>query len=206
MRAAMGRNKIEIKRIENDTRRQVTFFKRRNGLFKKAGELAILTCVRIAIIIFTSTGKLFQYSSENMSNILASYNKCPTQSSCDRGGDDDLQELAMLRNEIAQLQLKLRRMMGEQLSDLQGKELVELEHNVRVALSRIKAKKNDYFLQRIDCIGKMEPYTREENRMLRSQLLEIAEPAKLAIEESHESMNSEIQMPASKNSLDSAQT
>ncbi|RVW39645.1 MADS-box transcription factor 3 [Vitis vinifera] len=32
----MGRGKIEIKRIENTTNRQVTFCKRRNGLLKKA--------------------------------------------------------------------------------------------------------------------------------------------------------------------------
>ncbi|CAN6980118.1 unnamed protein product [Brassica oleracea var. botrytis] len=32
----IGRGKIEIKRIENSTNRQVTFCKRRNGLLKKA--------------------------------------------------------------------------------------------------------------------------------------------------------------------------
>nr|KYP72524.1 Agamous-like MADS-box protein AGL11 [Cajanus cajan] len=32
----MGRVKLEIKRIENPTNRQVTFSKRRNGLIKKA--------------------------------------------------------------------------------------------------------------------------------------------------------------------------
>ncbi|KAI9116806.1 hypothetical protein K1719_012172 [Acacia pycnantha] len=32
----MGRGKIEIKRIENTTNRQVTFCKRKNGLPKKA--------------------------------------------------------------------------------------------------------------------------------------------------------------------------
>ncbi|KAJ8772898.1 hypothetical protein K2173_028075 [Erythroxylum novogranatense] len=38
----MGRGKIVIRRIDNSTSRQVTFSKRRNGLLKKAKELAIL--------------------------------------------------------------------------------------------------------------------------------------------------------------------
>ncbi|RZC55722.1 hypothetical protein C5167_014572 [Papaver somniferum] len=38
----MGRGKIEIKRIENPTNRQVTYSKRRSGIFKKAKELTIL--------------------------------------------------------------------------------------------------------------------------------------------------------------------
>ncbi|QHN78878.1 Floral homeotic protein AGAMOUS [Arachis hypogaea] len=38
----IGRGKIEIKRIENTTNRQVTFCKRRNGLLKKAYELSVL--------------------------------------------------------------------------------------------------------------------------------------------------------------------
>ncbi|CAA6666567.1 unnamed protein product [Spirodela intermedia] len=37
----MGRRKIEIKRIENNEARHVTFSKRRTGLFKKLGELCI---------------------------------------------------------------------------------------------------------------------------------------------------------------------
>ncbi|KAK8607483.1 hypothetical protein V6N13_053216 [Hibiscus sabdariffa] len=37
----MGRGKIEIKKIENATSRQVTYSKRRNGLFKKAQELTV---------------------------------------------------------------------------------------------------------------------------------------------------------------------
>ncbi|KAK4743851.1 hypothetical protein SAY87_010163 [Trapa incisa] len=45
----MGRGKIEIKRIEKANSRQVTFSKRRNGLLKKARELAILLTPREAL-------------------------------------------------------------------------------------------------------------------------------------------------------------
>ncbi|KAM7524292.1 hypothetical protein LguiA_014194 [Lonicera macranthoides] len=59
----MGRGKIEIRRIDNSTNRQVTFSKRRSGLLKKAKELAILCDAEVGVIIFSSTGKLYECSS-----------------------------------------------------------------------------------------------------------------------------------------------
>uniref|UniRef100_A0A0V0IUC9 Putative ovule protein n=1 Tax=Solanum chacoense TaxID=4108 RepID=A0A0V0IUC9_SOLCH len=58
----MGRGKIEIKRIENNTNRQVTFCKRRNGLLKKAYELSVLCDAEIALIVFSTRGRLYEYS------------------------------------------------------------------------------------------------------------------------------------------------
>lgn len=59
----MAREKIQIRKIDNATARQVTFSKRRRGLFKKAEELSVLCDADVALIIFSSTGKLFEYSS-----------------------------------------------------------------------------------------------------------------------------------------------
>ncbi|KAG8474047.1 hypothetical protein CXB51_033817 [Gossypium anomalum] len=59
----MGRGKIVIRRIDNSTSRQVTFSKRRNGLLKKARELSILCDAEVGLIIFSSTGKLYDYAS-----------------------------------------------------------------------------------------------------------------------------------------------
>ncbi|KAB1210899.1 Agamous-like MADS-box protein AGL5 [Morella rubra] len=58
----MGRGKIEIKRIENTTNRQVTFCKRRNGLLKKAYELSVLCDAEVALIVFSTRGRLYEYS------------------------------------------------------------------------------------------------------------------------------------------------
>ncbi|KAL6995219.1 MADS-box transcription factor anr1 [Sarracenia purpurea var. burkii] len=59
----MGRGKIVIRRIDNSTSRQVTFSKRRSGLLKKAKELAILCDAEVGVMIFSSTGKLYDFSS-----------------------------------------------------------------------------------------------------------------------------------------------
>ncbi|KAF2601097.1 hypothetical protein F2Q70_00026584 [Brassica cretica] len=48
------RGKIEIKRIENTTSRQVTFCKRRNGLLKKAYELSVLCDAEVALVVFST--------------------------------------------------------------------------------------------------------------------------------------------------------
>lgn len=59
----MVRGKIEIKKIENVTSRQVTFSKRRSGLFKKARELSVLCDAQVAAIVFSQSGRLYEYSS-----------------------------------------------------------------------------------------------------------------------------------------------
>ncbi|KAF3973568.1 hypothetical protein CMV_003023 [Castanea mollissima] len=59
----MVRGKIQMKRIENATSRQVTFSKRRNGLLKKAYELSVLCDAEVAVIIFSQKGRLYEFSS-----------------------------------------------------------------------------------------------------------------------------------------------
>lgn len=59
----MARGKIQIKRIENPINRQVTYSKRRKGLFKKAQELTVLCDVKVSIIMFSGNGRLHKYIS-----------------------------------------------------------------------------------------------------------------------------------------------
>ncbi|RWW45885.1 hypothetical protein BHE74_00048237 [Ensete ventricosum] len=65
----MGRGKIEIKRIENTTNRQVTFCKRRNGLLKKAYELSILCDAEVALVVFSSRGRLYEYANSRSASL-----------------------------------------------------------------------------------------------------------------------------------------
>ncbi|VDK73367.1 unnamed protein product [Litomosoides sigmodontis] len=69
----MGRKKIQITRIQDERNRQVTFTKRKFGLMKKAYELSVLCNCEIALIIFNSTNKLFQYASTDMDKVLLKY-------------------------------------------------------------------------------------------------------------------------------------
>ncbi|XP_050164973.1 myocyte-specific enhancer factor 2A isoform X3 [Myiozetetes cayanensis] len=69
----MGRKKIQITRIMDERNRQVTFTKRKFGLMKKAYELSVLCDCEIALIIFNSSNKLFQYASTDMDKVLLKY-------------------------------------------------------------------------------------------------------------------------------------
>nr|XP_033775816.1 myocyte-specific enhancer factor 2A isoform X2 [Geotrypetes seraphini] len=69
----MGRKKIQITRIVDERNRQVTFTKRKFGLMKKAYELSVLCDCEIALIIFNSSNKLFQYASTDMDKVLLKY-------------------------------------------------------------------------------------------------------------------------------------
>ncbi|XP_071699792.1 floral homeotic protein AGAMOUS-like [Rutidosis leptorrhynchoides] len=66
----LGKGKIEIKRIENTTNRQVTFCKRRNGLLKKAYELSVLCDAEVALVVFSSRGRLYEYANNRVCEIV----------------------------------------------------------------------------------------------------------------------------------------
>ncbi|KAI1502974.1 hypothetical protein F5X99DRAFT_377200 [Biscogniauxia marginata] len=91
----MGRRKIEIKAIKDDRNRSVTFLKRKGGLFKKAHELSVLCSVDVAVFIFGSNKKLYEYSSGDMRELITRYtyhggpNEHKGPGDFNAGGDDD---------------------------------------------------------------------------------------------------------------------
>ncbi|CAD6332800.1 unnamed protein product [Miscanthus lutarioriparius] len=69
-RPSMGRQKIEIRRIESDEARQVCFSKRRAGLFKKASELSILCGADVAAVVFSPAGKAFSFGHPSVESVV----------------------------------------------------------------------------------------------------------------------------------------
>ncbi|KAL4591893.1 hypothetical protein LXL04_004868 [Taraxacum kok-saghyz] len=59
----MGRRKLEIKRIKDKSSRLVAFSKRRTGLFKKARQLSVLCDVDVSVVVFSDSGKLYDFCS-----------------------------------------------------------------------------------------------------------------------------------------------
>ncbi|KAL0701559.1 hypothetical protein Bca4012_057681 [Brassica carinata] len=81
-----GRQKIEIKQIDEECRRQVTFSKRRTGLFKKAAELSVLCGAQIGIITFSRRGRIYTFG--NVDALIENYlRKTPVMLRSHRGGD-----------------------------------------------------------------------------------------------------------------------
>ncbi|XP_052193938.1 agamous-like MADS-box protein AGL62 [Diospyros lotus] len=67
---SLGRQKIKIAKIEIKNHLQVTFSKRRFGLFKKASELCTLCGVELAILVLSPAGKVFSFSHPNIDSII----------------------------------------------------------------------------------------------------------------------------------------
>lgn len=66
----MGRRKIEMKMVTNSGTRQVTFSKRRTGLFKKASELSTLCAAKVVILVFSPGGKPYSFGNPNVESIV----------------------------------------------------------------------------------------------------------------------------------------
>ncbi|KAG8473484.1 hypothetical protein CXB51_035648 [Gossypium anomalum] len=137
----MTRQKIQIKKIDNTAARQVTFSKRRRGLFKKAHELSTLCDAEIALLVFSNAGKLFEYSSTSTRQVIERRNLQSER--IDRLDPISTLELqlqsstcAMLGKEIAEKTKELRQLRGEELQGLDLEELKHLEKLLEGGLNR----------------------------------------------------------------------
>ncbi|XP_008786399.2 agamous-like MADS-box protein AGL11 [Phoenix dactylifera] len=174
----MGRGKIEIKRIEKTTNRQVTFCKRRNGLLKKAYELSVLCDVEVALIIFSSRGRLYEYSNNSIKSTIERYKKASADSS-NSGSIIEVnsqqyyqQESAKLRRQIQILQNANRHLMGDALSSLSVKELRQLENRLERGITRIRSKKHELLFAEIENMQRREVELQNDNMYLRAKIAE----------------------------------
>ncbi|KAL1206975.1 Agamous-like MADS-box protein AGL62 [Cardamine amara subsp. amara] len=69
-----GRQKIQMVKIKNKTRLQVTFSKRKYGVFKKASELGTLCGVEIGVIVLSPNGKVFSFGNPDIRSVVNQYN------------------------------------------------------------------------------------------------------------------------------------
>ncbi|CAN6452837.1 unnamed protein product [Victoria cruziana] len=125
----MGRQKIEIKKIQNKDNRQVCFSKRRNGLMKKANELCILCGAEIAVIVFSPGGKSYSFGSPSVESVVHRFlnGLSPSSLSSLRTSDADpahhsstMKELNQQHDELLQ-QLEAERKRRSSLQKLHDK-------------------------------------------------------------------------------------
>ncbi|XP_010419984.1 PREDICTED: agamous-like MADS-box protein AGL15 isoform X2 [Camelina sativa] len=168
----MGRGKIEIKRIENANSRQVTFSKRRAGLLKKAHELSVLCDAEVAVIVFSKSGKLFEFSSSGMKKTLSRYGNY--QSSSDsKVEEEDCAEVDLLKDEISKLQKKHLQLQGKGLNILNFKELQNLEQQLHHALLSVRERKERLLAIQLEESRLKEQRAELENETLRRQVQEL---------------------------------
>ncbi|XP_038975778.1 MADS-box protein AeAP3-2-like [Phoenix dactylifera] len=165
----MGRGKIEIKRIENPTNRQVTFSKRRGGLLKKANELAILCDAQVGVVIFSSTGKMFEYSSPplSMHQIIDRYQRVTNTRIEDIDNQQQMfYEISWMRNESDKLQASMRQYTGENLSSMTMNDLNQLEQQLEYSVNKVRTTKHQLLNQQLDNLRRKEHIVEVQNNHL----------------------------------------
>ncbi|KAG5001921.1 hypothetical protein JHK82_023075 [Glycine max] len=191
----MGRGKIEIKRIENTTNRQVTFCKRRNGLLKKAYELSVLCDAEVALVVFSTRGRLYEYANNSLAetanqgldNIkveiyhvratIERYKKANAAASNAESVSEAntqfyQQESSKLRRQIRDIQNLNRHILGEALGSLSLKELKNLEGRLEKGLSRVRSRKHETLFADVEFMQKREIELQNHNNYLRAKIAE----------------------------------
>nr|AHA42267.1 AGL6 [Dendrobium hybrid cultivar] len=170
----MGRGRVELKRIENKINRQVTFSKRRNGIMKKAYELSVLCDAEIALIIFSSRGKLFEFGSPDITKTLERYQRCTFTPQTIHPNDHETlnwyQELSKLKAKYESLQRSQRHLLGEDLDMLSLKELQQLERQLESSLSQARQKRTQIMLNQMEELKKKERHLGDINKQLKHKL------------------------------------
>ncbi|XP_057811191.1 agamous-like MADS-box protein AGL27 isoform X2 [Salvia miltiorrhiza] len=168
----MGRRKLEIKRIEDKSSRQVTFSKRRNGLLKKAKELSVLCDLDIGAIIYSCRGKLYHYCSTNsLSEILQRYHSRaeteagPSTQVCEKQAK---YSRFMTCEEL--LQVVEREFEEPSADDLSVADFMHLEKQFETALIQARATKTHLLLKTISSLEEKEKLLEEEKILLQEKI------------------------------------
>ncbi|KAK7412168.1 hypothetical protein VNO78_03617 [Psophocarpus tetragonolobus] len=168
----MARKKIPIKKIDNINARQVTFSKRRKGLFKKAHELSTLCDAEIALIVFSATSKLFEYATSSMHQILERRNRhSGIQDNPSIGQQLGSGTFGMLRKEIEDKTEELSQLNGKDLGGLTIQELQKLEELLQGRWTTISKIKDEKIIEEINRLKTKEAELTEENQKLKQSFV-----------------------------------
>ncbi|KAI9398331.1 hypothetical protein POPTR_003G169700v4 [Populus trichocarpa] len=173
----MGRKKVELKRIEKKICRQITFSKRRNGLIKKARDLSLLCDVQVALLVFSSSGKLYEFSSAgSLAKILKRHGSYFEEKTALSNGANDAElyhgKYEKKIKSFAELLQTVQRQVGNSnFEELTLSDLEQTEMQLDAALRRTRARKTELMLETINALNDKEKTLREENQRLQTQVV-----------------------------------
>jgi cell division protein FtsB len=189
----MVRGKTQMKRIENPTSRQVTFSKRRNGLLKKAFELSVLCDAEVALIIFSTRGKLYEFASASVQKTIERYRTYTKDNVRNNTVQQDIEQIKAdaegLAKKLEALEAYKRKLLGEKLEDCSIDELHSLEVKLEKSLYIVRGRKAQLLEEQVRKLKEKEMMLRKNNEDLREkckdQPLLVAPPAPVAAQDEH---------------------
>ncbi|XP_061348622.1 MADS-box protein SVP-like [Gastrolobium bilobum] len=166
----MARRKIKIKKIDNVTARQVTFSKRRRGIFKKAEELSVLCDAEVGLVIFSATGKLFEYPSSSNWQVRHGRHSCTNLRGSVKIQVENNSNNIELSKETADKAQQLRRMKGEDFQGLNLDDLQQLERTLVTGLKRVIETKENRIMDEIVAFQNKGIELEDENKQLKQKM------------------------------------
>nr|QWX93745.1 MADS-box protein 6 [Cunninghamia lanceolata] len=168
----MGRGKVLLKKIENRINRQVTFCKRKNGLLKKACELSVLCDAEVALIIFSNSGKVYEYANTSIEKTFQKYKETNVhrmqRNETLKNSDIQYwqQEARKLRQETDSLENTIRQLTGETLTSLSIWDLQQLEKLLEKSLGCVRSKKEEMLSEEIAKLQRRDRFLQSQNHFL----------------------------------------
>uniref|UniRef100_A0A5B7ANY3 Putative flowering locus C n=1 Tax=Davidia involucrata TaxID=16924 RepID=A0A5B7ANY3_DAVIN len=171
----MGRKKLEMKRIEDKNSRLVTFSKRRTGLIKKARELSILCDIEVALIIFSSRGKLYEFCGGNsLAKILQRYH---SHFEAEEKASTDVYDAENYHSKCASfqtcaelLQIVERQLEEPNVEPLRVTDLVQLEKQLDAALTQTRSRKTQLMMESVMTLQEKVRMLKEKNELLEKEI------------------------------------
>nr|QQM18108.1 SOC1 [Davidia involucrata] len=170
----MVRGKTQMKRIENATSRQVTFSKRRSGLLKKAFELSVLCDAEVALIVFSTKGRLYEFSSSSINKTIERYQRNSKDIGISKKTvQEDMQHLkeeaVSMAKKIELIEDSNRKLLGDGLESCSVDNLQQIEDQLNRGLSKIRARKHQLYREKIEQLKEEGRILEEENGKLREK-------------------------------------
>lgn len=151
-----------MKRVMDSSSRQVTFSKRRTGLFKKAHEIATLCGAEVAVVVFSPGGKPFSFGHPNVDSVADRFlsqeeaEEENPKKTVDRGSGKVVERLnQQLADVLKQLEaekkrgevidkalLKAKAKGGLRIHERSRTHLVKLERSLEELLESVKARES----------------------------------------------------------------
>ncbi|KAK9675376.1 hypothetical protein RND81_11G004100 [Saponaria officinalis] len=185
----MGRRKIEIKKIEDKSSRQVTFSKRRSGLIKKAREISTLCDVDVAVIVFSSRGRLYQsFSSSSPSSSLSQVlERYEDSTAVDKKAVDKKATADNKDTDRRQLQSRIpenltcselvetvqRNLESPDLDHLSVDDFMHLEEQLTTTLIQARARKTQLMLETVFTLQEQDRKLKLENEELIEEVRKV---------------------------------